>query len=189
MIRMFSVVLFSSLLFGCVTTEARNQETKVLPYREQSPAVHSQADQEGYHINSSWEYRIEITHAGSRSEGRIGHLLFNGTSINGYFDSVIIGERVFQFVFRDHLWDFGGYREIGNVPLQKISRAVLQADATCTGWFESGPAKDRSAIPDAWIWVVRDSRSWYLDPGKLKAFIDQFDLAKRDSLVLPDSEG
>lgn len=62
-----------------------------------------------------YELRVEVVHAGTRSEGRIGRLYFDGREIHGIRpgDTVVVdpGSPVFVYAGddREHLWSVSGW--------------------------------------------------------------------------------
>lgn len=62
-----------------------------------------------------YELRIEVLHAGTRSEGRVGRLYRDGVEVPGRTVGEVVdaGERRFTFLGDDrpHLWSTSGWAE------------------------------------------------------------------------------
>ncbi len=62
-----------------------------------------------------YELRVEVLHAGTRSEGRIGRLYLDGTEVPGGEVGQVVdaGDRRFTFLGDDrpHLWSTSGWAE------------------------------------------------------------------------------
>jgi len=125
----------------------------------------------------SWEYRIETTLTGSRSEGRVGRLYLNGEELHPYFESVIIDSQLYAWKQRIHLWDFGGYEVTGEVPVPSgaIQKLVSIGDLK-NGWYEASYEARRKYTPSQWIWVSTGEVEAWLNPAQIEEFITAYSI-------------
>ncbi len=124
-----------------------------------------------------WEYRIETTLTGSRSEGRVGRLYLNGKELHPYFDTMIIDSQLYAWKQRIHLWDFGGYEVTGEVPVPSggIQKLVSIGDLK-NGWYEASYETRRKHTPSQWIWVSTGEVEAWLNPAQIEEFITAYSI-------------
>jgi len=137
-------------------------------------------------LAGGWVYEVVITNAGSRSEGRLGRLVYREDSIGYPFDRVLVGDRLFAFRTKQQMWDDGGYmrqQTEQDLPPEAAASSVTSAELE-RGWYQAPLSARKQGTPEDWVYVERTSERTrpvqaYLDPERLGAFLSRFDLESR----------
>lgn len=136
-------------------------------------------------IESPWNYELEVTHAGTRSEGELGHLYFEKKEVPWVYDEIIIGNDVYTLKLRVNLWDFGGYfKEDGTAEEVRTISAALSEEDKSRGWYEAFHDGKKAHTPDTWIRVKRDDFSAWVDPARLTDLAESKNFTPRSNLKL-----
>lgn len=119
-----------------------------------------------------WEYRLVVTGEGTRSEGRIGHLLYDGVDIGSRFGTIIISGTLYRYRERVHPWDSSGYIEDEDAfrafRKEHGIRGLMNKAMRDRGWYTGGDRK--WGTPRSWVYVRSGALDGYCSPGKLAAF-------------------
>jgi hypothetical protein len=159
--RIYTILVLALLFSSCLTLQEE-------PVRQ--PAV--------------WQYEIEITDPGTRSEGKIGHLLYNGTEVPFLFDQIFVDGRLYSFHYKTNPWDFGGY-QCDDIPVHfhtDMNMKIVENEIN-QGWYLTENLQKKVLTPEYWIWIKRDTIEAFLDPNRIDSFIQAFDL----KVIKPDS--
>ncbi|MBN1797104.1 MAG: hypothetical protein JW822_00910 [Spirochaetales bacterium] len=123
---------------------------------------------ESLRINDVWEYKIIITNPGTKSEGRLGLLLYKGTDIGGYFETVIIGTYKFFYCISERPWDDAGYFQVGDFTASntEIEQSIQPAELE-KGWYSASYSDRKKNTPAHWVFVTRGDKNLFITPDKL----------------------
>ena len=122
--------------------------------------------------DSVWTQEIEITHEGSRSEGSINRLFYNGNEVPGVFSLIYIGNTIYEYKPMINLCDNSGYLKISeNAPPPEVQAVEVTSDEICTGWYESDSNYIKKSTPQNWIYAEKDDLKVRLSPEKIEDLI------------------
>ncbi len=131
----------------------------------------------GDSLPAGWKYEIVITNPGTKSEGKIGRLFYNGRELAPCFKTVLIGNRSFSYKPGIYLWDFRGYIKNEKTGLkEKTSREKIKKSEIETGWYSAGCNEKKKDTPSSWVWVSRGNIEAFTDPSKLVEFVSEKNL-------------
>ena len=126
---------------------------------------------------TNWEYEIEITNPGTKSEGKVGYLFYRGKEIKGYFEYIIIENTRYSYHVPVVPWDFNGYRKDEDyIHRERFSNSALSRQDIGKGWYLEGFQQKKRRTPASWVWIKNDRIEAFVDPENIDAFIEAFGL-------------
>lgn len=182
--RLFLITIFVPflLLFGCKSVQldadppASVPDSEELHLRPEQPAQQNEVAEPP----TEWRYIVETTNPGTRSEGKIGHLFFKELEIPGVFDEIIVGNTLYQYYQRSHLWDFAGYviKKDFSDTVEYGEERIRDAD-TINGWYYGRRSQKKQGTPLNWVWVRREGVQAFLNPEHIVQFVKTHRLSLR----------
>ena len=133
-------------------------------------------------LPDGWQYEIEITHEGSRSEGSVGRLYYDGNELSPRFDLIAAGRTVFEYIPMVHLWDNSGYRETYVIENEAAETSTeITSDEICTGWYSSDLTRIKKSTPESWVYAESGGKGFRAAPDKLEELADLNDFKSREN--------
>jgi hypothetical protein len=130
---------------------------------------------------NNWRHEIEITAAGTRSEGQLGHLFYKNKEIGAFFNVIVAGDTVYEYRIRRRLWDFGGYDKAADTSYAPVSCNARITDAEMAqGWYVSPITCKKQGTPEGWIWIKSGDLKAFVDPGRIDALVGHYTLPTID---------
>lgn len=119
----------------------------------------------------AWAYELGVTNPGTRSEGRVGILLFDGDPIGLDFSYIYIPslDAAYEHVERERLWDFLGYRPAARREYRACPR--IGEDAIARGWLRVLAEARPEGLPSSWVYGEFLGTAFWLDPRRIDELI------------------
>lgn len=129
-------------------------------------------------INSHWNQVIITTNAGSRSEGYTSYLHYMNESMTPWIETILIGSDRFDFVSGDNPWDFKGYDQTFDNIQYSTGRYLFGTTDLTRVWYEGTAETRKIGTPDEWIWASRGDLELFIDPERIRAAADAYQLSR-----------
>ncbi len=188
----FSLLLFLILTLTAFYVSASGRKEKEEPAVQEEDinnvfAAETEMSEADVSLPSVWEYQVEITMEGSRSEGRIGHLFYMGTEIGPWFDYIIINGTGLEYIPMQNIWDRSGYRKITRNSCYSIVTDIsLQHNYEITdeeltkGWYEAVADEKHSGTPSEWVQCKSGELYFWADPARLNEIAETMGIDRLD---------